>query len=204
MLCNHHECSPACHPIMFLHMYYQLAMGWLVLNHQIFTKKTREGCGLFPGSLQGQCLSTFRPVFPVLVFQQRKQQNWSQTTSSTIHGTHPNHAQTKEFPLEYFWGKSLVSWAPKWESTENWHFHSLEPYTKPYLNTTWSSWFPQKMSIKIPGKIRKVFPNRNMLQVLGFRAPGKAANLPRTLGRHCPAPCPRLFCGAVFWNGELH
>ena len=38
------------------------------------------------------------------------------------------------------------------------------------------------------GKLRencwKFFPNREMLQILGFRAPGKA-NLPGTLGRHC-------------------
>ena len=36
-----------------------------------------------------------------------------------------------------------------------------------------------------PGKIAgKICPNRAMLQILGFRAPGKA-NLPETLGRHC-------------------
>ena len=36
-----------------------------------------------------------------------------------------------------------------------------------------------------PGKIAgKIFPNRETLQILGFRAPGKA-NLPGTLGRHC-------------------
>ena len=35
------------------------------------------------------------------------------------------------------------------------------------------------------GKIAGIFfPNREMLQMLGFRAPGKA-NLPGTLGRHC-------------------
>ena len=35
------------------------------------------------------------------------------------------------------------------------------------------------------GKIAgKIFPNREMLQILGFRAPGKA-NLPGTLGPHC-------------------
>ena len=35
-----------------------------------------------------------------------------------------------------------------------------------------------------PGKIAgNLFPNREMLQILGFRAPGKA-NLPGTLGRH--------------------
>ena len=39
--------------------------------------------------------------------------------------------------------------------------------------------------------------NHEMLSSLGFRAPGKA-NLPRTLGRHCPAPCPHLLCGVFF------
>ena len=39
----------------------------------------------------------------------------------------------------------------------------------------------EKSCGKIPGKI---FPNREMLQMLGFRALGKA-NLPGTLGRHC-------------------
>ena len=35
------------------------------------------------------------------------------------------------------------------------------------------------------GKIAgKIFPNREMLQILGLRAPGKA-NLPETLGPHC-------------------
>ena len=35
-----------------------------------------------------------------------------------------------------------------------------------------------------PGKLAgKIFPKRQMLQILGFRAPGKA-NLLRTLGRH--------------------
>ena len=39
----------------------------------------------------------------------------------------------------------------------------------------------QENSGKIAGKF---FPNRDMLQILGFRAPGKA-NLPGTLGPHC-------------------
>ena len=41
---------------------------------------------------------------------------------------------------------------------------------------------PEENSGKVPGKIAgKSFPNREMLQTLGFRAPGKA-NLPGTLG----------------------
>ena len=35
-----------------------------------------------------------------------------------------------------------------------------------------------------PGKSLEIFPNREMLQILGFRTPGKA-NLTGTLGRHC-------------------
>ena len=46
-----------------------------------------------------------------------------------------------------------------------------------------------------PGKIAgEIFPNRAMLRILGFQAPGKA-NLPGTLGRHCPRPCTHLPCG---------
>ena len=49
-----------------------------------------------------------------------------------------------------------------------------------------------------PGKIAgKCFPNREMLQILGFWAPGKA-NLPGTLGRHCPGPCTHLPGGVFF------
>ena len=48
---------------------------------------------------------------------------------------------------------------------------------------------------KVPGRLRencwKIFPNREMLQILRFRAPGKA-NLPETLG-------PR----GVFWNRQF-
>ena len=46
-----------------------------------------------------------------------------------------------------------------------------------------------------PGKIAgKIFPNREMLQILGFRAPGKA-NLPGTLGRHCRDLVPTFRAG---------
>ena len=53
-----------------------------------------------------------------------------------------------------------------------------------------------------PGKLRespgksagKIFPNREMLQILGFRAPGKA-NLPGTLGRHCRDLVPTFRAG---------
>ena len=43
----------------------------------------------------------------------------------------------------------------------------------------------------------KIFPNREMLQILGFQAPGKA-NLPGTLGPHCSGPCPHLPGGVFF------
>ena len=45
------------------------------------------------------------------------------------------------------------------------------------------------------GKIAgKFFPNREMLQILGFRAPGKE-NLPETLGPHCRDLAPTLCAG---------
>ena len=48
---------------------------------------------------------------------------------------------------------------------------------------------------KIPGKLlERIFPNRQMLQILGFRAPGKA-NLPGTLGPHCRDLVPTFRAG---------
>ena len=45
------------------------------------------------------------------------------------------------------------------------------------------------------GKIAgKIFPNREMLQILGFQAPGKA-NLPETLGPHCRDLVPTFRAG---------
>ena len=45
------------------------------------------------------------------------------------------------------------------------------------------------------GKIAgKIFPNRQMLQILGFQAPGKA-NLPGTLGPHCRDLVPTFRAG---------
>ena len=49
----------------------------------------------------------------------------------------------------------------------------------------------RESSGKIAGKI---FPNREMLQILGFRAPGKA-NLPGTLGPHCRDVVPTFRAG---------
>ena len=46
-------------------------------------------------------VSTVRPVFPVVVFQPTyKQQNRTQTDSSTVFGTPPDRTQTKRSPLE--------------------------------------------------------------------------------------------------------
>ena len=46
-----------------------------------------------------------------------------------------------------------------------------------------------------PGKFAgKIFPNREMLQIIGFRAPGKV-NLPGTLGRHCEDLVPTFRAG---------
>ena len=43
----------------------------------------------------------------------------------------------KEFPLEdkSFEAVCFLSWVLNWESTENWDFHRLEPYPKPYSDT---------------------------------------------------------------------
>ena len=73
---------------------------------------------------------------PVLVFQQCKQQNRALTTSSTILETPPNRTRTKKFLLEELQGGCFVSWALNWKSTENWDFHRLEPYMKPYPDTS--------------------------------------------------------------------
>ena len=84
----------------------------------------------------GRCPSTVPPVFPVLVFQLSKQQNRTGTTFSTVLGTPPNRTRTKRFPLEELWGSCFVSWVLNWESTENWDFHSWEPYKEPYSDTS--------------------------------------------------------------------
>ena len=87
----------------------------------------------------GWCPSTVRCVSPVLVFQLGKQQNRTRTNSSTVLVAPPNRTRTKRFPLEELWGSCFLSWVLNWESTENWDFHRLEPYTKPYSDTSWYS-----------------------------------------------------------------
>ena len=72
-----------------------------------------------------------------MVLPLSRQWNRTRTTSSTVLGTPPNSTPTKRFFLEKLWGGCLVSWVPKWESTEKRHFHSLEPYTKPSSDTSW-------------------------------------------------------------------
>ena len=58
----------------------------------------------------------------------------------------------------------------------------------------------QEFCRKVPGKLGKIagkfFPNREMLQILGFRAPGKA-NLPETLGPHCRDLVPTFRAGCL-------
>ena len=57
----------------------------------------------------------------------------------------------------------------------------------------WALWVQES-----PGKIAgKIFPNRGMLQILGFRAPGRA-NLPGTLGPHCQDLVPTFRAGRFF------
>ena len=85
-------------------------------------------------------------------------------------------------------------------------FRSLGPLG-PISGNSWRLWpfrgSVQEFCRKVPGKLRensgkiagKFFPNREMLQILGFRAPGKA-NLPETLGPHCRdlVPTFRAWC----------
>ena len=81
-----------------------------------------------------------------------------------------------------------------WETTrEQWReIRRSQNFRWPWL-FLWSFWeFPRKT----PGKSREdigkhLLESRDMLYILGLRAPEKA-NLLRTLGRHCPEPCPDL------------
>ena len=57
----------------------------------------------------------------------------------------------------------------------------------------------EESSGKITGKN---FPNRQMLQILGFRAPGKA-NLPQTLGPHCLDLVPTFRAGCFSQNRQF-
>ena len=51
----------------------------------------------------GQCPSTVRSVFPMLVFQLSKQQNRTRTTSSTVLGTPPNRTRTIKIPFRNYY-----------------------------------------------------------------------------------------------------
>ena len=65
-----------------------------------------------------------------------------------------------------------------------------------------SPWGPRKILGKSREIAGKFFQNREMLQILGFRAPGKA-NLPGTLCRHCLDLVPTFRAGcflkSFFW-----
>ena len=61
--------------------------------------------------------------------------NRTRTTSSTVLETSLNRTRTKKFPLEELEAVCFLSWVLNWESTENWDFHRLEPYTKPHSDT---------------------------------------------------------------------
>ena len=52
------------------------------------------------------------------------------------YGLTRNRTRTKKIPLEEVGGGCFVSWVLNWESTENWDFHSWEPYTEPYSDTS--------------------------------------------------------------------
>ena len=61
---------------------------------------------------------------------------------------------------------------------------------------------PKENSRKKFGQGPAFAPNRKMLWIRGFGVPGKA-NLPRTLGWHCPEPCPNLLLG-MFLEIDSH
>ena len=112
-------------PLLWLHNWYQ---SQVQRQERLEVPSTREA------SESSRCLrwspSTVRPVSPMLVFQLSKQQNRTRTTSSTVLGTPPNRTQTKTFPLEELRGDCFLSWVLNWESTEDWDFRRLEPYTQ--------------------------------------------------------------------------
>ena len=75
----------------------------------------------------------------MLVFQLSKQQNlYSDNLLNRTRNPSENRTQTKKFPLEELGGGCFLSWVLNWESTENWDFHRLEPYTNPYSDTSWN------------------------------------------------------------------
>ena len=60
----------------------------------IYIYRERDLCPDDILSIIGQCPSTVRPVFPMLVFQLSKQQDRTRTTSSTVLGTPPSRTRT--------------------------------------------------------------------------------------------------------------
>ena len=120
-----HACAKQRIRNTFLHvdnMYYLHLLIWENIVHIYFSSTM----------VIGRCPSTVRPVF---AFQLSKQQNRTRTTSSTVLETSPNRTRTKKCPLEELEAVCFLSRVLNWESTENWDFHRLEPYTKPYSDT---------------------------------------------------------------------
>ena len=116
-------------PHSFDHLLHQSLCAWFVLC-QLFPKHSRSFCNItcnvavcvaMRKAVIGRCLSTVRPVFPVLILQLSKQLSKQQYRT-----------RTKRFPfrLRRTSRKLLVNCVPKWESAEKWHFHSLELYMK--------------------------------------------------------------------------
>ena len=55
------------------------------------------------------------------------------------------------------------------------HFHRCRKLKKAMAVSGLCSWVPEENSGKVPAKLlEKISANREMLQILGFRAPGKA------------------------------
>ena len=155
------------------------------------------------------------------VFQLSKQQNRTRTTSLTVLGTPPNRTRTKKFPLEELRGGCFLSWVLIWESTENRDVHRLEPYTKPYSDTSWflpyqrngqqTSWFLHlgyESADHLTKYVPKPRPGKVLKRVLWkVLAPN---GVPRKVPRKCfgvPSPVfstePRArkrFFGTFVWN----
>ena len=85
-------------------------------------------------------------------------------TSSTVLGTPPNHAhaQTKRLTLEKLVEGCLLSWIPKRESTENWHFLTFDKNAELQLSNGWSRSYMDM-------KTRSVCRNMSGCKVTGWQ-----------------------------------
>ena len=178
------------------HWHWLLGPSWLF---SIYIFCTSEGMShSIHGWKRPIRVITVRPVFHVLVFQLGEQQNRTRTTSSTVLGAPLNRTRTRKFPLEELRGGCLVNWVRKWESTENWHFHSLEQYMKPYQANTE---FAEHSCLQTPpsNPIHRPFrewPQKPLTQTRtsswsqALRVCARSRLLARILSSSAPSPAP--------------